>query len=71
MLSGMDTAEKVRDNLLRRMAARQGLVLRRSARRDRRALDYGLYWLVNSRGNAVTGMISMDEAERYLRGESE
>jgi len=38
--------DKVRENRLRRMAARQGLRLEKSRRRDDRALDYGTYWLV-------------------------
>ena len=60
--------DKVRDNLLRRMAARQGLILHRSARRDTRARDYGLYWLTSSTGAHLTGLLSMDEIEHYLRG---
>ena len=35
------TDEKVRENRLRRMAERQGYALRKSRRRDPRALDYG------------------------------
>lgn len=42
----METDEKVRENRLRRMAERQGLRLVKSRRRDPRALDYGLYVLV-------------------------
>ena len=41
----MGTDEKVRENRLRRMAERQGLELRKSARRDPRAIDYGTYML--------------------------
>jgi hypothetical protein len=33
--------EKVREDRLRQVAARQGLVLSKSPRRDVRALDYG------------------------------
>jgi len=43
-----DTAEKVRENRLRRMAARQGFQLAKSRRRDDRALDYGRYWLYDA-----------------------
>jgi predicted transcriptional regulator len=39
-------SEKVRENRLRRMARRQGWVLEKSPRRDRRARDYGLYRLL-------------------------
>ena len=34
---------KVRENRARRMAERQGKILEKSRRRDRRAKDYGLY----------------------------
>src|SRR3954469_13220726 len=39
--------EKVRENRLRRLAARQGRILVKSRRRDPRADDYGLYVLVD------------------------
>jgi hypothetical protein len=67
------TDDKVRENRLRRMASRQGLALRRSRRRDRRALDYGLYWLTDASGASVTSFsgVSLDEAERYLSGPRE
>ena len=43
----MADAEKVRANRLRRSAARQGLKLVKSRRRDPRAYDFGTYMLVN------------------------
>ena len=64
---GMDA--KVRENRLRRTAARQGLELRKSRRRDKRALDYGAYWLVDSNGGLAAGGewgTSLDEVEAYL-----
>jgi hypothetical protein len=42
-----DHAEKIRENRLRRTAERQGLVLRKSRRRDPRARDYGVYWVAD------------------------
>jgi hypothetical protein len=62
------TDDKIRENRLRRMASRQGLTLTRSRRRDRRALDYGLYWLINAAGEQVTepGGVSIDQIENYL-----
>jgi hypothetical protein len=39
---------KVRENRLRRMAARQGLRLARNPRRDPRAIDYGSYMLTDA-----------------------
>jgi hypothetical protein len=41
------TAEKVRENWLRRMAERQGLELRKSRRRDPRAKDCGRWYIVD------------------------
>ena len=57
MLSGMatSTAQKVRENRLRRMAERQGLRLVKSRRRDPRAYDYGGYWLVEMNTNECVG----------------
>ena len=39
---------KTYENRLRRMAARQGLMLKKSRRRDPRALDYRKYWLIQT-----------------------
>jgi hypothetical protein len=68
--AGVDGVDKVRENRLRRMAARQGLELRKSRRRDPRALDYGRYWLViaSINGLALGGEwgVSLDEVEDYL-----
>jgi hypothetical protein len=65
--------EKIRENRLRRMAARQGLVLKKSARRDHLALDYGMYALVPVEHNllgrgAVSGRFDMtiDQVEERL-----
>ena len=70
--------DKVRENRLRRMADRQGLALRASGRRDPRALDYGMYALVDaSRNVIVAGAASgrfdftLDDVETYLTGERE
>ena len=48
-MSGADEARtpKIRENRLRRMARRQGLVLRKSTMRDPRAPFYGTYGLVD------------------------
>lgn len=63
-------AEKVRENKLRRMAARQGLTLHKSRRRDPRAVDFGAYWLTNDRNAIVAGdRMSIDDVERYLTGD--
>ena len=83
MMAG-EQADKVRENRLRRMADRQGYVLRKSRVRDPRALDYGTYWLVNQRtggidfGRAPGDYISfggqsfyLDDVEAFLTGEGE
>jgi hypothetical protein len=70
------TDEKVRENRLRRMADRQGLALRKSGRRDPRALDYGMYALIDPKTNThVAGAqsgrydLTIDDVEEYLTGE--
>ena len=63
---------KIRENRLRRMAQRQGLILRKSRRRDPRATDYGTYTLTNMHTNNLEygqyGIIGLDEIETYLNG---
>jgi len=70
----MTTAEKTRETRLRRMAERQGLVLRKSGRRDERALDYGTFGLYDAWTNTLevgdlsTGYgLSIDEVENALK----
>ena len=71
------TAEKIRENRLRRVADRQGLRLEKSRRRDPRAIDYGMYMLVDPSTNTVvygaegTGRpnLSIDAVEAWLLGE--
>jgi hypothetical protein len=58
-----DTAERTREQRLRRMAERQGLALVKSRRRDPFAKDYGLYWLVDPMTEAHSGA----EQEAALR----
>jgi hypothetical protein len=52
----MDDAAKVLENRLRRAVARQGYTLRKSRRRDPRALDFGLYAI----GDPARGMLLVD-----------
>lgn len=49
----MDSAEKVREDRVRRMLARQGYRLVKSRRRDSRAYDFGTYALINPRTGEV------------------
>jgi hypothetical protein len=71
------TTDKVRENRLRRMAERQGLVLRKSRRRDPRAIDYRRFYLTDRlSGDIVSGYrpglgpgYTLDEIEHYLTSE--
>jgi hypothetical protein len=71
----MDNAEKVQENRLRRMAERQGLVLKKSRRRDPRALDYGVYYIADAQRNILdqrvdqSNGLTVDEVEALLNGE--
>jgi hypothetical protein len=72
MLPSM-TAEKIRENRLRRAAERQGLQLMKSRRRDPRAIDFGTYQLVDPATNslAASGLqsgygLTLDDVEREL-----
>jgi hypothetical protein len=47
--------DKARENRARRSAERQGLRLKKSGRRDPRALDYRGYWLLSRTGAVVAG----------------
>lgn len=62
------SAEKVREDRLRRVARRQKLTLRKSGRRDPRAYDYGVYTLVDEHNAAKFTGRSLDELERFLNG---
>jgi anti-sigma B factor antagonist len=70
----MGDDDRVRENRLRRMAARQGLRLLKSTRRDQYADGYGTYRLVGARdgehryGDAVTGYgMDLDAVEQQLK----
>ena len=65
--------DKIRENRLRRMAERQGLALRKSRRRDPRALDYGAYYLVNPNRNCIVSRerLDLDEVEAYIMQDRE
>lgn len=69
---------KTYENLIRRMAKRQGLRLEKSRRRDVHALDYGAYYLIRVetsggwRGRELVSSehgSSLDEIHRSLLGE--
>ena len=69
--------DKIRENRLRRMAHRQGFKLRRSPRRDTRAIDYGLYAIttqgggrgaVHPQGPISIFTLDLDGVEEHLNG---
>jgi hypothetical protein len=62
---GMGNAEKVHENRLRRMAARQGYRLVKTRRIDPLATDYGTYHLVPDTGKQQ-GPFKLDEVEKRL-----
>jgi hypothetical protein len=78
IVSGMDNADKVRENRLRRMADRQGYRLVKSRARDAHALTYGGYMLMNVQLNVASlGMpgpanrgygADLDDVEEFLTG---
>jgi len=43
--AGTNSFQKAVENRLRRVAERQGLILRKNRRKDRRAVDYGVWYL--------------------------
>jgi hypothetical protein len=68
----MTDTDKVRENRLRRMAARQGLELQKSRLRDHRAIGFGTYQLLNPTTSTVIVAndqdygLTLDDIEREL-----
>jgi hypothetical protein len=65
--------DKIRENRLRRAAARQGLRLVKSRRRDPRAIDYGGFMIVDAHTNGVVAgelnspqALDLDQVEAAL-----
>lgn len=72
-ISGMETADKVRENRLRRVAERRGLRLVKSRRRDPGALTFGRYFMETQDGKVANGYqtvrgFTLDEVEERLTG---
>ncbi|WP_257541020.1 hypothetical protein [Sphingobium sp. CFD-1] len=74
--SSMSENEKVRENRLRRIAERRGMILSKSRRRDPKAIDYGGYMLIDATSNAaIMGSdsfafsASLDDIENWLESE--
>jgi hypothetical protein len=77
MLKTMKQAEKSQYERLRNKALRQGLILRRSRRRDPRSLGYGTYGLYDAvtekvqHGDELTRYgLSLSDVDQILKGES-
>jgi hypothetical protein len=68
MLCRMDGPDKVRENRLRRVAARRMLTLSKIRRRDPGAHDFGTYCLTNSRGEEIARCRDLNSAETFLTG---
>jgi hypothetical protein len=67
-----DKGQLTRERRLRRVAARQGLRLEKTRRRDHRALDYQHWWVLRG-DTAVYGGewgVTLNDVERYLNGET-
>ena len=68
----ISTAEKVRENRLRRMAGRQRLQLHKAPRKDPLAWDYGTWQITDRNGRVVAQGsgdgygLSLDEVEHWL-----
>lgn len=66
------STEKIKENLLRRISKRQGLELQKCRRRDRRAIGFGTWQLVDHGGRLVLGDdtfgygASLEDVEAYL-----
>lgn len=70
-----DQDRKVLENRLRRAAERQGLRLEKSRLRDRRAIGYGTYQLVDERADTVVQAddergygLDLHDVARYIYG---
>lgn len=75
-MMAVETTEKVRENKLRRKAARMGLRLTKSRSRDVDAKDYGLFALISvEHGGAMNPALAghwvhswdLDTVEHYLK----
>lgn len=69
----ISTAEKVNEARIKRMAARQFLILKKSRRRDPYAADFGKFLLEDKEGLPVFGhepfeySASLEEIEAFLK----
>lgn len=62
----MDSATKIRENRARRAAARRGLHLAKSRRRDPAATGYGTWTITTPRGRLVHTAPDLAAVEQWL-----
>jgi hypothetical protein len=68
-IEDMDQDEKIKENRLRRRATTQGLTLVKTNRKDRRAVGYGKFWVLDPYNRTLVGAgLSLDEVEALLDG---
>jgi hypothetical protein len=58
--------DKVAKNRIRRRAARQGLSLRKSRRRDELSFDYGQWEVIDREGRVLKILDNTAEVEQFL-----
>lgn len=69
---GIDRGEKTRENRLRASAERQGYRLRKTRRRDPRAIDYGTWAILEPFSNSIVGeRMTLDAVEAWLATDPE
>jgi hypothetical protein len=68
------SAEKIRENRLRRVLQRRGYQLQKSKRRDPNAFDFGGYMIIDPQTGAVVAggsprpfSLDLDDVEAWLR----
>ena len=62
----MSNAEKVRENLARRRLKRRGLELHKSRIRDRKAIGFGYFTILDSRERVVVVLPNIEQVEAWL-----
>ncbi len=66
-----EAAEKVRENRVRRMLMRQGLLVQKSRAKDPLAIGYGGYMIIDRDRNVIAGggelpySMTLDDVERF------
>ncbi len=80
MLARVEGSEKVRENKLRRKAARMGYRVSKSRSRDPDAMDFGLYAIIDNQTNGLmhasladhwSHALTLDQVEHWLTSDDE